>query len=181
MPEKVRSHEELREIKDIVAKYWAFGGFSIRKITDEFNKQEDYVKKYGTVSVSSVQGYVKEIRREFESFLDEDAIEKYTGEFVRKQFQVDEQIEKLRKVQELIDVNTGDEKQRELYLKFEREMHNMTMNQVKMMSDIELVLSVKKFAKKRRLQTETIKQVPEEIKSMEEHIKNKRGYKLADN
>ena len=179
MPEKVRSKQQLKEIKSIVASFWMVG-HSNRRIAEDFNKSKEWVDKYDTISVSSVGDYVREIRRDFEKYLDEDVIEKYTGEFVRKQFTIDEEIEKLRKLQELIDVDSGDVKDKELYLKIEREIHAMTMNQIKMMSDIELVLQVKNFAKKRRLQTDTLKKIPleEEALNLEDKIKNDRGYKL---
>ena len=176
MPEKVRSHEDLASLKEIVRNFWVFSGYSQRKIAEEFNKNEDYVKKYGTISQSSVAQYVKEARRDLENWLDEDALEKYTGEFVRKQFIMEEQIEKLRKAQGYIDFEQGEAKDKELYLKFEMAIHEIHKDQIKMMSEIELVLQIKRLAKDRRVKTETLNLIDDADKILE--TKKKRGYIL---
>lgn len=151
---------------------WLFQGYSIRKIADEFNSNPEYVKKFDTITASSVAVWVREFRRDAERWLDEDALEKYTAEFVRKQHTIDEQIDKLQKTQKLLD--QSDPKQLDLFLKFETAIHQMHMNQIKMMSEIELVLAVKKYNKERRLKNETIKMVDSE--NPEDIIAKKRGY-----
>lgn len=151
---------------------WLFQGYSIRKIADEFNSNPEYVKKFDTIAVSSVAQWVREFRRDAERWLDEDALEKYTAEFVRKQHTIDEQIDKLQKAQKLLD--QSDPKQLDLFLKFETAIHQMHMNQIKMMSEIELVLAVKKYNKERRLKNDTIKMVDSE--NPEDIIAKKRGY-----
>lgn len=179
MPEKVRSHEDLASLKEIIRNFWVFSGYSQRKIMEEFNKNEDYVKKYGTVSQSSIAQYVKEARRDLENWLDEDALEKYTGEFVRKQYIMEEQIEKLRKAQGFIDFEQGESKDKELYLKFEMAIHEIHKDQIKMMSEIELVLQIKRLAKDRRTKTETLVLINDADKIID--TKKKRGYVLENN
>jgi len=160
------------EMLNVLRTMWLLQGFSIRRMVREFNGNREYVNKYGTVSISAVTGYVKKFRRDAENWLDEDALEKYTGEFVRKQHTIDEQIDKLLSAQKLLD--QSDPKQLELFLKFENSIHQMHMNQIKMMSEIELVLTIKKYNKERRIKNETLIKLPDEDnKSV---VKAKRGY-----
>lgn len=170
MANKARSKEDKLAIKSIVRNMWVFEGYSTRKIASEFNA--NYADKYGTISFTSVALYVKEIRRELENWLDEDALEKYTGEFVRQQHIMDQQIENLRKVQRLIDTN--DPKERELYLRYEDTIHKFTVDKTRMMSEIELVLRVKKLNKENRLKNETLQLVDENNNKVAED----RGYKI---
>jgi hypothetical protein len=173
MANKARPTKDLSEMKNILRVMWIFQGFSVRKMSREFNNNKDYVAKYGTVSVSSVTGYVKEFRRDAEKWYDEDAVEKYAAEFVRKQHTIDEQVDRIDEVQRLIDVT--DPKERELFLKFEMAKHTLHQDQIKMMSEIELVLHVKRLNKDRRIQNDTIKQLPKE------DIAKKRGYISLEN
>ena len=174
MPEKVRSKEDLKIMKGIIRDMWVFQGYSIRKLCTEFNANKEYVDKYGTVSLSSVAVYVREARRELENCIDEDFLEKYTAEFVRRRFIMEEQIEKLREAQNFIDFKTGDSKDKDLYLKFEMAIHNIGMDQMRMMTDIELVLNIKKLNKEKRLRDETLVLIPDKT------IANNRGYILND-
>lgn len=164
----------IEEMKNVLRTMWLFQGYSIRKMSEEFNNTKEYVEKYGTVSTASCAIYIREFRRDAEKWLDEDALEKYTAEFVRKQHTIDEEIDKLLKVQLLLD--TSDPKQQELYLKFETAIHSMHMNQIKMMSEIELVLSIKKYNKERRLKNETIKVL--DSTNEEDKVAASRGYNI---
>ena len=158
---------------NVLRTMWLFQGYSIRKIAAEFNNTKEYVDKWGEVSVSSVSQYVRAFRRDAEKWVDEDALEKYTAEFVRKQHTIDEEIDKLLNVQKLLD--TSDPKNAELYLKFETAIHSMHMNQIKMMSEIELVITIKKFNKERRLKNETLIKLPNK-----DEVKAQRGYLSVD-
>lgn len=174
---KARPTKDLSEMKNILRIMWIFQGFSIRKMTRVFNDNPEYVAKYGTVSVSSVGSYVREFRRDAEKWYDEDAVEKYAAEFVRKQHTIDEQVDRLDEVQRLID--TTDPKERELFLKFEMAKHTLHQDQIKMMSEIELVLHIKRLNKERRLKNETLIKLPEENK--QEAVAKRRGYISLDN
>jgi hypothetical protein len=170
---KARPTKDLSEMKNILRIMWIFQGFSIRKMSREFNNNPEYVAKYGTVSVSSVTGYVKEFRRDAEKWYDEDAVEKYAAEFVRKQHTIDEQVDRIDEVQRLIDVT--DPKERELFLKFEMAKHTLHQDQIKMMSEIELVLHIKRLNKERRIKNETIVKLPDK-EDQEKATALKRGY-----
>jgi hypothetical protein len=169
---KARPTKDLSEMKNILRIMWIFQGFSVRKMSRVFNDNSDYVAKYGTVSVSSVTSYVKEFRRDAEKWYDEDAVEKYAAEFVRKQHTIDEQVDRIDDVQRLID--TSDPKEREMFLKFEMAKHTLHQDQIKMMSEIELVLHIKRLNKERRIKNETIIALPDENK--DKLIAKRRGY-----
>jgi len=139
----------------IIMKYWAFSGWSALKISHEFSRDEELKKMFPEgVSVSSVTKHIKKIRIELESMVDEDALEKYTSEFIRKQYQYDRQIEAIEEMQNTIDVD--DSKGKELWLKFESQKSFILDKQIKMMSDIELVLMVKQLNAKRRREIKTL-------------------------
>ena len=174
---KARPTKDLSEMKNILRIMWIFQGFSIRKMSRVFNDNPEYVAKYGTVSVTSVQHYVKEFRRDAESWYDEDAVEKYAAEFVRKQHTIDEQVDRIDEVQKLID--TTDPKERELFLKFEMAKHTLHQDQIKMMSEIELVLHIKRLNKDRRLKNDTIVMLPNE-EEQKEAVAKRRGYLNVD-
>ena len=87
MGASVEQSERAAKIHGLITKYWAFTGWSAEKIAQEFDRDEALHKEFGSVSVSSVLVHIKKIRIEFETLVDEDVLEKYTSEFVRKQFQ----------------------------------------------------------------------------------------------
>ena len=80
---KSRPTKDLSQMKNILRTMWLYQGFSIRKMSQAFNSNPEYVAKFGTVSVSSCTVYIKEFRRDAEEWYDEDAVEKYAAEFVR--------------------------------------------------------------------------------------------------
>ena len=177
MPKKVRSHKQLASLKGIIRTMWLISGYSGRKICREFNGNAEYVKEYGTVSESSVGDWIIEIRRDSEKWLDEDALEKYTGEFVRQQHIIDNRMEELQDACVLIDWKTGDPKEKELYLKFQRTIHEMSMDKIRLMTEIELVLRIKKLNKERRLKNETLTLLDDNGKPIKpKSIAEERGY-----
>jgi hypothetical protein len=140
----------------IIMKYWVFSGWSPRKISEEFSRDETLKEQFPDgVSLDSVIQHVKRIRIELEALVDEDAIEKYTSEFVRKQYQFDQQLEDISKLQNGLDKE--DIKDKELWLKCENSKTSILDKQIKMMSDIELVLMVKQMNAKRRKELKTLK------------------------
>lgn len=150
-----------------IMKYWAFSGWSARKISEEFSRDETLSKEFPDgVSIESVIQHIRKIRIELETLVDEDALEKYTSEFIRKQFQYDEQIDNMDKMQNSIEVDDG--KGKELWLKFEAQKTVILDKQIKMMSDIELVLMIKQMNAKRRRELKTLKNVPE--KALENRV-----------
>ena len=96
---------------------------------------------------------------------------------------MDEQIDRLDEVQKLIDVL--EPKERELFLKFEMAKHVIHQDQIKMMSEIELVLHIKKINKERRVRNETLTMLPSEDGQKEgerdDAIAKKRGYLNSTN
>ena len=155
------------ELKDLVHKYWLFSHYSIRKITMLINND----KKYGNISHATVQNYVRDLRRESERWLDEDVIEKYTGEFVRKQMAYDHEIDIIGDAMDNLDQH--DPKELELWLKLLNAKHQIEQDQLRNMTEIELVLRVKTLSADQRKKFETIKKVPSEVA-------DERGYRLLE-
>ena len=64
---KSRPTKDLSQMKNILRTMWLYQGFSIRKMSQAFNANPEYVAKFGTVSVSSCTVYIKEFRRDEEN------------------------------------------------------------------------------------------------------------------
>lgn len=143
-----RTREQSDAIHQLILKFWAFSGWSAKRISAEFTNDPELKAKYGEISVSGVQEHIVKCRRELESLLDEDALEKFTGEFVRKQHIFDQEVEDIDNAQKHLDQE--DPKQLDIWLKMERAKHEIHVDSIKMMQDIQLVLNVKKIVGARR-------------------------------
>ena len=146
-----RTREQSDAIHQLITKYWAFSGWSAKRISAEFSNDPELKSKYGEISVSGVQEHIVKCRREFESLLDEDSLEKFTGEFVRKQHIFDQEVEDIDNAMKKLDQE--DPKQLEIWLKCERAKHEIHMDSIRMMQDIQLVLNVKKIVGSQRKKT----------------------------
>lgn len=143
-----RNKEDSEAIHQMILKYWAFSGWSAKRISQEFSNDPELKTKFGEISVSGVQAHIVRCRRELESLLDEDALEKFTGEFVRKQNIFDQEVEDIDNAQKYLDQE--DPKQLETWLKLQRAKHEIHVDSIRMMQDIQLVLNVKKMVGARR-------------------------------
>jgi len=146
-----RTKEQSDAIHQLITKYWAFSGWSAKRISTEFSNDPELKSKYGEISVSGVQEHIVKCRREFESLLDEDSLEKFTGEFVRKQHIFDQEVEDIDNAMQKLDLE--DPRQLEIWLKCERAKHEIHMDSIRMMQDIQLVLNVKKIVGAQRKRT----------------------------
>lgn len=146
-----RTTEQSEAIHQMILKFWAFSGWSAKRISAEFSNDPDLKNKFGEISVSGVQEHIVRCRRELEALLDEDALEKFTGEFVRKQHIFDQEVEDIDKAMSKLDQE--DPKQLETWLKCQRAKHEIHMDSIRMMQDIQLVLNVKKIVGARRKAT----------------------------
>ena len=163
-----RTREQSDAIHQLITKYWAFSGWSAKRISVEFSNDPELKSKYGEISVSGVQEHIVKCRREFESLLDEDSLEKFTGEFVRKQHIFDQEVEDIDNVMKKLDQE--DPKQIEIWLKCERAKHEIHMDSIRMMQDIQLVLNVKKIVGSQRKKTMKLLKVHQSLPEEETPI-----------
>ncbi|MFB5617555.1 MAG: hypothetical protein ACE5Q4_02695 [Nitrosopumilus sp.] len=177
MPASPEQSEIAAKKHAIIMKYWAFSGWSAKKISEEFSRDEDLKREFPEgVSVDSVIQHIRRIRIELEAVVDEDALEKYTSEFIRKQYQYDQQLEDITTLQNGLDKE--DIKDKELWLKCENAKTNILDKQIKMMSDIELVLMVKQMNAKRRKEMKTLKK--QDVKELATRVAPAEGDEDAD-
>ena len=145
-----RTVEESNDIKNKIRDLYIFFHKSVRSITSELNSDQEFKRKYGTISVAGVQYHIKKIKEEYEHYIGEDAIDKYTAEFVRLQNSMDKELED---VDEMI-VKTEDE---DVKIKLMRLRHEIRLDKMKMLQDIELPMAVKKLKLERKKKYDTLK------------------------
>ena len=142
------------EIRTRIRDLYIFFHKSPSSITKELNEDNDFTRKYGTITVPGVNYHVQKIKAEYEQFIGEDAIDKYTAEFVRLQNSFDHELDD---VDEMIK-RTEDE---DVKIKLMRLRHEIRLDKMKMLQDIELPLAVKKLKLERKKKLTTIKEIPQ--------------------
>ena len=154
MQDRQKRTEEIRtKIRDL----YIFFHKSPSSITRELNEDNEFTRRYGTITVPGVNYHIQKIKSEYEQFIGEDAIDKYTAEFVRLQNSFDAELDD-------VDKMIKDSEDEDVVIKLMRLRHEIRLDKMKMLQDIELPLAVKKLKLERKKKYETIKTVePEEI------------------
>lgn len=140
---------------------------TIDDIVNTLNKDPEFIRLCGKISYASVQQHLSKIKREFEYSISDDAIEKYTAEYVRKMEFMDQEISDITNM--LKNPNIKDDHR----LKLMRFRHDVVKDEIEMLTNRELPLSIKKINNDRRAKLDKLKVVnPEEefkkIPSLEE-------------
>jgi len=142
------------EVRSKIRDLYIFFHKSPSSITRELNEDQEFTRKYGTITVPGVNYHIQKIKSEYEQFIGEDAIDKYTAEFVRLQNSFDHELDD---VDEMIKA-TEDE---DVRIKLMRLRHEIRLDKMKMLQDIELPLAVKKLKMERKKKLSTIKEIPQ--------------------
>lgn len=150
-----RSKEVQEELKSKIRDLYIFFHKSARTIEAEVNEDPDFVKRFGKVPASTVQRYINKIKAEYEHYIGEDAIDKYTAEFVRLQNSMDQELDD-------IDNMIKETDNKELKIRLMRLRHEIRLDKMRMLQDIELPLAVKKLKLERSKKLNTIKMINEE-------------------
>ena len=153
MSRKEKSEEIRNKIRDL----YIFFHKSPSSIQRELSSDQEFIRKYGSITIPGVNYHIQKIKSEYEMYIGEDAIDKYTAEFVRLQNSFDAELDD---VDEMIK-KTEDE---DVRIKLMRLRHEIRLDKMKMLQDIELPLAVKKLKLERKKKLDTIKTVePEQI------------------
>ena len=139
---------------------------SATAIEKELNSDQEFTRKYGTITVPGVHYHIQKIKSEYEKYIGEDAIDKYTAEFVRLQNSFDKELED---VDEMIK-RTEDE---DVKIKLMRLRHEIRIDKMKMLQDIELPLAVKKLKLERKKKYDTLRTVEEPIRPPKHELDDK--------
>ena len=153
MSRKEKSEEIRNKIRDL----YIFFHKSPSSIQRELSSDQEFIRKYGSITIPGVNYHIQKIKSEYEMYIGEDAIDKYTAEFVRLQNSFDAELDD---VDEMIKAT----EEEDVRIKLMRLRHEIRLDKMKMLQDIELPLAVKKLKLERKKKLDTIKTVePEQI------------------
>lgn len=142
--------------RDKIRYLWTAKHMSIRDMADYLNNDAEFVRKCGKISHPTVQYWLKKIKAEYENFIDEDAMEKFTAEFVRSVEFQDNEISTITKILEDPELKPSDR------LAFLNLRHRIEIDKMTLLSDRALPLTVKKYKADRKKIIQHLKPVEEE-------------------
>ena len=152
----LRNQDKSDEVRNKVRDLYIFFHKSASAIQKELNTNQEFISKYGTITVPGVNYHIQKIKSEYEKYIGEDAIDKYTAEFVRLQNSFDAELDD---VDEMIKATEEDD----IKIKLMRLRHEIRLDKMKMLQDIELPLAVKKLKLERKKKYDTLEVVPKEL------------------
>ena len=89
----LRDQQKSDEIRSKVRDLYIFFHKSASAIEKELNSTQEFTSKYGTITVPGVNYHIQKIKSEYEKYIGEVAIDKYTAEFVRLQNSFDAELD----------------------------------------------------------------------------------------
>lgn len=133
---------------------------TIDDIVTTLNQDPEFKRICGSISYASVQQHLAKIKREFEYSISDDAIEKYTAEYVRKMEFMDQEISNITEM--LKNPNLKDDHR----LKLMRFRHDVVKDEIEMLTNRELPLSIKKMNLEKQKQLQRLKTVDDPDEEM---------------
>ena len=85
--------EKSEEIRNKIRDLYIFFHKSPSSIQRELSSDEEFIRKYGSITIPGVNYHIQKIKSEYEMYIGEDAIDKYTAEFVRLQNSFDAELD----------------------------------------------------------------------------------------
>ena len=150
-----RNEDDSKAIRDKIRDLYIFFHKSASAIERELNGDSNFVRRYGNITIPGVNYHIQKIKSEYERFIGEDAIDKYTAEFVRLQNSFDQELED---VDEMIRRTDSED----VRIKLMRLRHEIRLDKMKMLQDIELPLAVKKLKLERNKKLKKLNVVEED-------------------
>ena len=87
-----RNEDDSKAIRDKIRDLYIFFHKSASAIERELNGDSNFVRRFGNITIPGVNYHIQKIKSEYERFIGEDAIDKYTAEFVRLQNSFDQEL-----------------------------------------------------------------------------------------
>nr|UVF62609.1 hypothetical protein [Yangshan Harbor Nitrososphaeria virus] len=145
-----------------------FFGKNAYQITETINKDTKLMSQFGKTTPSGVHYHIKNIEKDLEDTISEDAMDTYIGEFIRARTGFENDVSDVEDLM-VHEKNKGlDDMDKELYLKLSRFRHEIKLDSFKMLQDSALPLQVKKL-KMERNKLRPKKPVAEIINKVEEY------------
>ena len=138
---RTRGPELSKEFHDYIFNQWMFFSENAYGIAEKINKDTELMSQFGKTTPAGVHYHIKQIEKEMEDNISEDAMDTYIGE--------EKGLEDMDK---------------DLYLRLARFRHEIKLDSFKMLQDSALPLQVKKL-KLEREKLRPARAIPEVIKS----------------
>lgn len=159
--------------KEKIRSLYIFQHFSLRAIAETLSNDPEFVRiTGGKIAYPTVNYWVKQIKEELEKSTDSDGMERFVAEFIRKSEFMDGEISDLTKMIASPSLKMDDK------IKLITLRHRIAVDQVTLLADRELPLTVKKYKKDRHAMN-AIKVIPQKgvltHSDIPEELKNRIG------
>ena len=98
-----KEREEFKRSK--IRYYWVYMHLTYKDIADKLNADPEFKHKCGHIAVPTVAYWVRKIKGEFESLIDNDAMEIFNAEFMRSVEFIDGEISDLTKLLDTMELS----------------------------------------------------------------------------
>ena len=142
--------------RDRIRNLYVYSHYTQKDITDALNNDAEFKRKCGSISQPTVAYWIKKIKAEMENAIDIDGLERFTAEFVRKSEFMDNEISEITKILEDKEIKMEDR------IKLMNMRHRMSVDQITLLADKELPLTVKKYKADRKVFTDRLNLITED-------------------
>ncbi len=159
-----RGPELSKDFHDYIFNQWMFFSENAYGIAEKINKSTELMSKFGKTTPAGVRYHIKQIEKEMESTISEDAMDTYIGEFMRARTGFEHDVADIQTLMSHEKEKGLEDMDKDLYLKLARLRHEIKLDSFKMLQDSALPLQVKKL-KLEREKLRPPKPIPEVIKT----------------
>jgi hypothetical protein len=163
---RTRGPELSKDFKNYIFNQWMFFGRNAYQIAETINKDTKLMSQFGKTTHAGVHYHIKNIERDLEDTISEDAMDTYIGEFIRARTGFENDVADVEEIMKHEKDKGMEDMDKELYLKLSRFRHEIKLDSFKMLQDSALPLQVKKL-KMERNKLRPKKPIPEIVHTIE--------------
>jgi len=146
---RTRGPDLSKEFKSYIFNQWMFFGKNAYQITETINKDTKLMSQFGKTTPAGVHYHIKNIEKDLEDTISEDAMDTYIGEFIRARTGFENDVADVEDLMKHEKEKGLDDMDKDLYLKLSRFRHEIKLDSFKMLQDSALPLQVKKLKMER--------------------------------
>tara|TARA_R110002167_G_scaffold79090_2_gene218531 strand:+ start:867 stop:1439 length:573 start_codon:yes stop_codon:yes gene_type:complete len=161
---RTRGPELSKEFHDYIFNQWMFFSENAYGIAEKINKDTALMSQFGKTTPAGVHYHIKQIEKEMEDNISEDAMDTYIGEFMRARTGFENDVTDIQTMMSHEKEKGLDDMDKDLYLRLARFRHEIKLDSFKMLQDSALPLQVKKL-KLEREKLRPAKAIPGVIKN----------------
>ena len=143
-------------------------------IAEKINKDTELMSQFGKTTPAGVHYHIKQIEKEMEDNISEDAMDTYIGEFMRARTGFENDVTDIQTLMSHEKEKGLEDMDKDLYLRLARFRHEIKLDSFKMLQDSALPLQVKKL-KLEREKLRPARPMPVIEPPMEEEINSERS------